>query len=162
MVPDGVTVAAMAGELEAARAWAERQGVQLDCDLPSKLVRAVLIQQDSGHHFFLQGQFDGYKAIPPVWQWCDSSWSEPGKHRWSPEPAETPYGSSMFISTGGTAVICAPFNRLAYRVQGGPHGDWGELIHWMTAGQGYVRSVTIADMLHSIQRDFGYTKGRMG
>ena len=161
MVPDRVTLSAVSGELEAARTWADRQGVQLDCDLPNKLVRAVFTRQDSGDQFYLQGLFDGYKSIPPTWQWCDSDWANPGNRSLSPEPARTCHGSSMFLNHGTAAVICTPFNRLAYRAKGGPHSDWGELTHWMTAGQGYVHAVTIADMLHSIQRDFAYTKGRM-
>ena len=161
MLPDRVTEAVLAQEFKAALQWAERQQIKVTCDLPQRRVRAVYSRQGSGEKFYLQGLGDGYREIPPAWQWCRSDWSEPGDRCHSPEPKATPHGSSMFLDDGTTAIICAPFNRLAHQVQGGPHGDWGDLVHWTTAGQGHVYAVEIADMLHVIARDFRYTTGRM-
>ena len=161
MLPDRVTAAALASEIEAAREWARREQVQLDCSLPEKLLRAVFVRDDSSEHFYLQGRFDGYKALPPIWEWCDVNWSNAGNRRLSPKAAQTSHGSSMFLDHGGTAIICTPFNRLAYVSNDGPHSDWGELTHWMTARRGVVYAVTIGDMLHTIARDFRYTSGRM-
>ena len=161
MLPDRVTAAALASEIEAACEWAGREQVQLDCSLPEKLLRAVFIRDDSSEHFYLQGRFDGYKALPPIWEWCDANWSNAGDRRLSPNAAQTSHGCSMYIDHRGTAIICAPFNRLAYAAHGGPHTNWGELTHWMTVGGGVVYAVTIGDMLHTIARDFRYTSGRM-
>ena len=162
MLPERVTLAAFASEIEGARAWATREHVKLDTVLPEKLVRAVFEREGSGEKFFLQGRFDGYKELPPAWEWCDPDWSNLGNRRLSPEAGQTPYGSSMFLDMSGKAIICAPFNRLAFSAYGGPHKGWGELSHWMDAGDGYVYAVTIGDMLHSIERDFLCTSGRMG
>ena len=161
MLPDRVTAAALASELEVACAWAEREQVQLDCSLPEKLLRAVLVRDDSPERFYLQGRFDGYKALPPIWEWCDANWANAGDRRLSPNAVPTSHGSSMFLDHRGTAVICAPFNRLAYAANDGPHRDWGELTHWMTVRRGVVYAVEVGDMLHTIARDFRYTSGRM-
>ena len=161
MIPERVTAAVLASELDAAYEWARREQVELDCSLPEKLLRATFVRGGSSEYFYLRGRFDGYKGLPPIWQWCDASWSNAGDRRFSPDPAQTVHGSSMFLDHRGTAIICAPFNRIAYAVHNGPHGDWGDLAHWMTAGRRVVYAVTIADMLHTIARDFRYTTGRM-
>ena len=161
MVPEHVTAAVFASEIAAACEWAKRERIQLDPVIPKTLVRATLVQEASGDHFYLQGRFDGYKALPPEWVWCNSEWSAQDNPRLSPEAARTPYGNSMFLNYSGRAVICAPFNRLAFRAHGGPHKNWGELTHWMSAGNGYVHAVSIADMLDVVVRDFRHTKRRM-
>ena len=161
MLPERVTVAAISSEIEPAHKWARREGVCLEALLSEKLVRAVFQRAGSDEKFFLQGFFDGYKAFPPVWEWCDSNWANGGRRELSPESARTPYGGSMFLDNGTKAVICAPFNRLAFSVHGGPHSNWGELSHWMSAGQGFVQATTIADMLNVIARDFRFTSGRL-
>lgn len=162
MLPARVTAAAFSSELEAAREWAKREHVELEILESENLVRVVFVREGSGEQFYLQGRFDGYKELPPKWEWCNSNWSDPGNKQLSPEAAQTPHGSSMFLVQGDKAIICAPFNRLAFKVYDGPHGDWGEMSHWMTAGKGFVYAVTIGDMLQSIHRDFRHTKGRMG
>jgi len=63
-------------------------------------------------------------------------------------------------------VICAPFNRLAYTTDSGPHADWGGPERWLEASNGasdrqQVRADTIGDMLQVIYRDFLVTRGRM-
>ena len=161
MVSDRVTAAAIAAELGAAREWARQQNVTLEEIRSEKLVRAVFAHEDSGEQFFLQGQFDGYKELPPLWQWCDSDWSDPGNKRLSPNAEQTPFGSSLFLDDGGKAIICAPFNRLAHKAYGGPHKNWGELSDWMNPQQGSVYAVTIADMLDVIARDLRHSTGRM-
>ena len=162
MLPDHVTVAAFASELEPAQMWADEEQLQFEWNLPEKVLRVTFVRDDSAERFYLRGRFDDYKALPPIWEWCDADWSNAGDRRLSPEATQTPYGSSVFLDHRGTAIICAPFNRLAYADHGGPHNNWGELTHWMTVGQGVVYAVTIGDMLHTIARDFRYTSGRMG
>jgi hypothetical protein len=161
MLPDRVTAAAFAAELGPAREWAKREQFKLECDLPKMELRVTFSRADSGECFYLRGRFDGYKALPPTWEWCDANWSNAGEKRLSPDAAQTAHGSSVFLDHHGTAIICAPFNRLAYAAHGGPHSNWGELTHWMTVARRVVYAVTIGDMLHSIARDFRYTSGRM-
>ena len=161
MLPHRVTSAILAEELGAARAWAHQENVSLAADVPQRLIRAVFTREESGEKFFLLGKFDNYKEVPPSWQWCDVDWTNGGDKPLSPNAAQTPHGSSMFLDHKGTAVICAPFNRLAFSANAGPHKDWGELSNWMSAGHNFVYAATIADMLDVIARDFRHSSGRM-
>ena len=161
MLPDRVTAAAIAAELGAAHKWAQHENVNFQTVLPQRLIRTIFTHHDSGDRFFLQGRFDDYKELPPMWEWCDPDWSQPGNRQHSPNAIQTPFGSSIFLHHEDKAIICAPFNRLAFSACKGPHSDWGELSHWMSADQGCVYAVTIADMLDVIARDFRYSTGRM-
>ena len=42
--------------------------------LAERIIRLVLVQEDLDEKFYLQGKFDDYKALPPVWDWRDESW----------------------------------------------------------------------------------------
>ena len=160
MLPPAVTDAAICSELPGALAWAKRS--QIVITTPTKqIIRMVLVQGGEGEKFYLEGNFEDYKELPPVWRWCDESWTKHDGLYLSPKPLDTPFGSSMFIPCNNIGIICAPFNRLAFKTHGGPHKDWGEPAQWMTAGRNYVYAVTIGDMLQSILRDFRFTQGRM-
>ncbi len=162
MLPDIVVNAAIKSELMGTMAWAARHGIEVTTLMPAKkILRIVLIQEISMDRFYLQGQFNQYKAMPPVWDWRDENWSEKGGLCLSPKAEKTPFGSSMFFVNNNRAVICAPFNRLAFHTHGGPHNNWGDPTQWITAGRGYVSAVTIGDMLQAILRDFSYTTERM-
>ena len=163
MLPPVVTDAAIASELPGALAWAQRHQIALDTRLlAERIIRVVLIQHDEGEKFYLQGNFDDYRELPPAWDWRDESWSKTGALHRSPNPQSNQFGSPMFIQHNSQGIICAPFNRLAYGTHDGPHSNWGDPAQWMTAGAGYVHAVMIGDMLQSILRDFRDTKGRMG
>ena len=162
MLPHAVTDAVIEGELPGAIAWANRHQIALDTRLiPQRILRAVLMQEDGGEKFYLQGNFDDYKELPPIWDWRDQNWSNSGQPTLSPDLQDSPFGGSMFIRHSDQGIICAPFNRLAYGTNDGPHSEWGSPAQWMTTGQEYVYAVTIGDMLQSILRDFRLTKGRM-
>ncbi len=143
-------------------AWAERHQIALDTRLlAERIIRVALVQQGKGEKFYLQGNFDDYKELPPIWEWRDEGWSTTDGLYLSPGPRDTPFGSSMFLRHKNRGIICAPFNRLAYGTHDGPHSNWGDPAQWMTAGPGYVSAMTIGDMLQSILRDFGFTQCRM-
>ena len=129
--------------------------------LAERIVRLVFAQECGGHQFFLQGQFDDYRALPPIWDWRDETWKRSSNLTLCPKPHDHPFGST-FIQHNNMGIICAPFNRLAYGTHDGPHPDWGDPAQWLTAGPGYIHAVTLGDMLQSILRDFLFTKGCMG
>ena len=161
MLPPEVTDVAIESELPAAIAWAERHEIAMDISLLSeRTIRFVFVQTYTDEEFYLQGRFNDYRALPPVWEWRDKSWSISNELNLSPNPIDNPFGS-MFINHNQKGIICAPFNRLAYGVHDGPHNDWGNAAQWITAGQGYVYAVVIGDMLQLILRDFRFTNGRM-
>jgi hypothetical protein len=159
VIPRALTVAVIHGEeLDPALEWARRAGVEILWDADSLVLRARLTQRNTGERFYLLGRLDGYKAVPPAWQFCDSTWGSPGLRQHYPAPASIPGIGSIFHTN---PVICAPFNRLAYQAHGGPHSDWGGPEQWLGAAPGYAHAETLADMLAIIARDLNYSSGRM-
>jgi len=158
-VPTSVTLALVEGEeLPAAFRWAEAAGVSLSWIRETLQLRAILRQRATNQKFYLQGTLDGYKALPPAWNFFDSEWKQSGKP-YFPAAASLPTGlSSIFLTN---PIVCAPFNRLSYQQHGGPHSDWGGAEQWLRAGAGHVHAETLADMLAVIARDMSYSNGRM-
>ena len=70
-----------------------------------------------GTFFYLAVACDDYPVKPPAWHWCDCD----GLGR--DLPNNTPLGTEFLHSNG---VICAPWNRLAYKTidPRGPHAEW--------------------------------------
>ena len=162
MLPAAVTDAAIGDELPGAMAWAKRHNVAMDTQfIADRIIRAVFVQPENGEKFYLRGAFEDYRAYPPIWEWYDESWTTTNDLHLSPQPGNSPIGSSIFIQHNGRGLICAPFNRLAYGEHNGPHTDWGNPAQWITAGQDYIHAITIGDMLNSILRDFRFSDGRM-
>jgi len=122
------------------------------------VLRATFQQPASEERFFLAGEFRGYKALPPAWEFYDAEWKERALKQLYPAAAGPPGKGSIFHTK---PVICAPFNRLAYKEHGGPHEDWGGPAQWLNAGKDYVQAHTISDMLAVVARDLAYGCGRM-
>lgn len=70
-----------------------------------------------GSWFWLLCGCERYPAIPPAWHWYNPETKERDR------PQDTPTGGGFFHGSG---VICAPWNRLAYKSEDprGPHSDW--------------------------------------
>lgn len=161
MLSDAVVDATFNAELPGAMEWAKRHGVAVTPLLESRMLRVVLVQRATREKFFLQACFDQYKELPPVWDWRDESWKDSSHPNLSPERKDTSFGPSMFLPHQNQAIICVPFNRLAFSAHDGPHRDWGDPAQWMTPRPPWVHAVTIGDMLQAVVRDFRYTKARM-
>jgi hypothetical protein len=161
VIPAADTILIVEDELRGARHWAHRRQVAIDW-LPDLLeVRVTLTQPETKELFFLRGLFDDYRAIAPAWTYTDHGWKAAPHTQFFPKVTSSPHGNGMIVVQKGIPVICAPFNRLAYAEQSGPHGDWGGPSNWLSAGGAYVHAETIADMLQAIRRDFLHTRGRM-
>ena len=67
--------------------------------------------------FHLLVECTGYPMQPPAWHWCDASGTNTDRL------SDRPRGSGFLHGNG---VVCAPWNRLAYRTidSRGPHTDW--------------------------------------
>jgi hypothetical protein len=78
-----------------------------------------------GSRFSLKAICDRFQAVPPAWHWHDPESGELDR------AANSPKGSGGFFH--GAGVICAPWNRLAYKSidARGPHENW-EISNWMT------------------------------
>jgi hypothetical protein len=148
-------------EFEGACSWAERHGVRVEWLPENLIVQGALVQPETNTTFFLRGSFGDYRALPPEWTFTDDKWQTAGRPVDFPRSVQTRFGASIFIMHNQTAVICVPFNRLAYTDQGGPHGDWGGPPNWLNAGLSQIHAETIGDMLQAIHRDFIQTRERM-
>lgn len=107
-----------------------------------------------GSDFALLVKCDGYAAKPPAWHWYNRETEAVDAL------CDTPLGGQFFHSSG---VICAPWNRLAYKSEDprGPHGNWN-IGNWMNIREtGGTR--TLAAMAGRIAYEFkvSYT-GRKG
>lgn len=82
-----------------------------------------------------------YPELPPAFEWIEPDTSTPGN---------TPHGSGYLHGSG---VICAPWNRLAYREvdSRGPHSDW-QLVNWKENGR-TGGTKTLAAMVLRIHRE---------
>ncbi len=161
MIPRRDTILIIEDELVGAVAWAGRHSIPLEWRPDDLEIRAILMQADDEQQpFYLRGRFDDYRAVAPAWVFSDKTWQSQGlPHLFPKPPANPPFGASIFHTN---AVICAPFNRLAYGEHSGPHSDWGGPTNWMDAGAQYVHAETLGDMLHVIYNHFRFTHGRLG
>ncbi len=79
---------------------------------PTTFTLAVPAKDGSRVH--LLAECNDYPVLPPAWHFRSAAAGDLDR------PEDIPRGGSFFHSSG---VICAPWNRLAYKPQG-PHGDW--------------------------------------
>jgi hypothetical protein len=109
-----------------------------------------------GQWFYVSVDCADYPANPPAWHWCDSQGTSIDELRYAPQ-------GSGFLHPN--AVICAPWNRLAYQTVSsrGPHGDW-QIGDWKN--NPYTKGcVTLAAMALRLSVELmsdRYTNGRMG
>lgn len=157
-----ITEAVMAAELPAITAWATRHHWDLTYDGTAMKGRAVVMHphvEDQVVTFWFD--VEGFPNIqPPAW-WCGGDGQAVSVDKADyPRPRQNPPPpiGSIFLPN---PVICAPWNRLAYAVHGGPHGvtDWPALSGWKTNGPGYTQANTIADMLSALDLHLQYSDG---
>lgn len=156
------TIIHVENELAGARGWAERHRVPLQW-LPDALeLRITLSQPESDDLYYLRARVDDYRELPPAWTFTDTEWKSEPRKEFFPRPQSLPLGRASIFHP--QPVICAPFNRLAYKfdhVQG-PHADWGGPATWLAAGQpNEVKAHYLADMLSVIQQHLAFSRGRM-
>jgi hypothetical protein len=154
MVPRDVTIAVVEEELAAMRAYGGRHGWTVDWR------PVVLVLLADGTHpdrspVRLHADVAGYRAQPPAWRFIP-----PGSE--SPEPYRFPKSESLPGGIGSifhsSKVICAPFNRLAFKDHDGPHQDWGGPTAWLDV-RGNVRANALAQMLAIITAHLHHSPG---
>jgi len=106
-----------------------------------------------GSLFWCKVRCDGYKAQPPAWHWHNP------KTGAVDQPADIPRKGGFFHDAG---VICAPWNRLAYRsIDGrGPHSDWSLGAWLVNEKTGACRTLSAMALRIHIELQSGMT-GRM-
>lgn len=104
-------------------------------------VFTVTLPAKDRSNFSLYVECDDYPGLPPAWHWCNPETGSRGA------PEDIPVGGAFFHDSG---VICAPWNRLAYKCVNpdGPHDEW-DIGDWKSVEQtGGIR--TLAAMLDRI------------
>lgn len=162
-----VAQANVAKELPAARAWADRNRLSISWE-EEELALCLRLEgpgRNAGtiERYLLVGRFDEYKALPPAWTFVHPDTEEPLGPPAFPRSTKGYRRSGLFINSGREgAVICAPFNRLAFKQEDGPHEDWGAPSNWENAARsGQVHATEIGPMLSVIHQVVGRSAGRM-
>jgi hypothetical protein len=154
MVPRDVTIAVVEDELPYLHAYARRHAWSVAWSPDDLRITAVGIHPGNHDSVHLHADLAGYRAQPPAWTFVEDP-ERPGGPCF-PAPGSLPGGvGSVFHSH---RVICAPFNRLAFSVHSGPHGDWGGPGDWLNV-RGKVRATTLAAMLTVIVAHLQYSPG---
>ena len=156
MVPKRVTQILVDSEARIVDRWAQRNGWTVNINLERLEIIAEVPHPKDNDPLFLHGDLSGYRAIPPAWRFVDES----GNVTKAAFPAAGPVNGKSSIFHGNV-VICAPFNRLAYKIAGGPHEDWGEWTGWFVVTGDFAKAYTLAEMLSIINVHLQFSPGRM-
>jgi hypothetical protein len=126
-LPVDVVRATFVQEFERAKVVAKAAGFGLEGDPVALTIRARFTAHD-GEQYILVGNFDDYKAQPPMLDFEEFDTGKVGTHRAYP-------WSSYDSFFHGDPIICAPFNRKAYQKV---HPNW-QLSAWMTSTEQNVQ-----------------------
>lgn len=159
MVPEETTRALLGGEAGAIEAWAARHGWSVEIDHVRLALVATVRHPADASLLLIAADLQGYRAIPPAWRFLDPRTGQAGPTAF-PAAGPLPGGKGSIFHPN--AVLCAPWNRLAYQTEGGPHGDWGEFTNWLNVAGDVTRAGTIAEMLSAISVHLGHSPGRLG
>ena len=132
----------LGSQIDALRENAELHGWKFELLDANSFLLGLPANDGSG--FTLLAKCDGFAGTPPAWHWYNR------QTKAVDAPADTPLGGSFFHSAG---VICAPWNRLAYKGVDarGPHDNW-TIGNWMAVPEtGGTR--TLAAMANRIAHE---------
>ena len=139
-------------EIEAAREWAGLHGWSLDWKPDQLLLSVSMRSAVDGEAFELEVALDGYRAVPPMFEFRHAATGERGTYRCYPKG-----GRGYFHNQ---PVICAPWNRKAYAAFGGPHGDWA-MANWATYRPNHARIGDVLALIQVLINDKSSYQGRM-
>src|SRR2546421_3877700 len=98
MLDSVVTRAELALEFPILQERAKRAGWEITLDDTNFILEVRLIHGKTGQLFILRGRLDGYKAIPPAWEFVDPDTGEEGTAAAYPEPPNpTPGGNASLF-----------------------------------------------------------------
>lgn len=140
LLPEGVAQLAIAAELPAVQAFAERHRLTMRWVAERSLL--VFDGEHSAGPIRITALTIDYPARPPAWRIGAPSGDVDVDPSRFPRPAPLCGKSSIFHSN---RLICAPFNIQAYAQHNGPHGDW-PCDRWREV-KGHVQAFHITDML---------------
>jgi hypothetical protein len=110
----------LASRIEAVRQNAELHGWEFEQIDPESFTLGLPARD--GSRFTVLAKCEGFAAMPPAWHWYNP------ETKVIDAPCDTPVGGTFLHG-----VICAPWNRLAYKGVDarGPHDNW-IIGNWMT------------------------------
>lgn len=159
MLPAPVTTAVVQSEMAGVTGWCGRHsGWQVDLDDIGMQLLVTTTHPVTGALVRITADLAGYPAVPPAWRLDSGEPGAPGSNGF-PQAGSVVAGAGSIFHPNG--VVCAPWNQLAYSENGGPHGDWGALTNWRSAGPGSTRADTLADMLSQLQLHLLASPGTM-
>jgi len=147
VLPPSAVRAIIQNEWPGAQAWAERNGWTVDLDLDELRLRASTEHPAVRRPVEFVAYLGGYRALPPAWHVVVPGTDRDAGKDDFPQPGGP--GPSIFH---GNLVLCAPWNRLAYKSvnPNGPHDDWGGPEGWLSVSGEHTRAHTLGDMLAAI------------
>lgn len=164
LLPRKVVLAHIEEEIAGASRWAGHFGLVHGWD-EGALIFTVRLegqpdQSDGREPYLLTGLFDDYRVIPPAWRFLDP---RTGMDVGLPAfPAAGPFPGGSVLHPSG--VICAPWNRLAFKTTENPsgvHEDWGALSAWESAAPTHTQARTIPEMLGRLRLEVATSRQRL-
>ncbi|HUE85101.1 MAG TPA: hypothetical protein VMO26_03410 [Vicinamibacterales bacterium] len=158
---DEITRAYIEAELPAVEHFCRRHGLGWTCDLEH--LRAELTLRGPGaneatlEEYLAMADLTKYRAMPPWWRMVDPRTKKEIGPAGLPNPTRTAFPSSIFHGSG---VLCAPWNRGAYKQMGGPHDNWGDASAWEQV-RGTTIALTLGEMVDRIYRETQESRGRL-
>jgi hypothetical protein len=156
-----VLEAVLAEELPALEARAARAGWGYAFDRASLILSLTITGARTSDRYHLQGDLNGYKAVPPAWTFLEPDTGIAGTYRAFPARAS---GLSDMASVfteyrdgAGVAhpVICLPCNRLCFKENKGLHSEW-TVVNWLLMANQYA---TLVEMVNRIVLDLQASSG---
>ncbi len=142
-------------ELELMAPLIASYGWEVTTDLPSLIVSIKMKSSIDTQSYVLEAKCDDYKELPPFFEFVDPVANERGTKQCYPAD-----GGFFWTQPDKPPCICVQWNRKAYSVHGGPHGDW-LMSNWMSLRPGMTM---LGDFFHLVQRQINNKqmyKGRM-
>lgn len=164
LLPRKVVLANLKEEIAGALRWAGHFGLVHGWDEAALLFTVRLEGQpdqgDGREPYLLTGLFDDYRVVPPAWRFVDPRTGKDIGLPAFPAAGSFPGGSVLHPN----AVICAPWNRLAFKTTENPsgvHEDWGTLSAWERAAPAHTQARTIPEMLGRLRLEVALSAQRL-
>jgi hypothetical protein len=139
-------------ELTGIEPWAACHGWSILWDQDRLLLVVLMRSAVDGERYIFEFNLDNYRELPPLIELVHPETGEAETRR------SYPAGGRSYFH--GKPVICAPWNRAAYQVHGGPHSDWA-MTDWASYRPNHGRLSDILVLLQELIDDRVSYTGRM-
>lgn len=154
-IPAALAIEQVLEELAAVAEYAAAAGLSLDDSLvraagagEQRPVLYVTFHNHEGRAFVAEIDCRDYPMYPPIVEFVDATRAPRGTRDLYP---------SCFH---GMPCVCARYNRKAYAVSGGPHGDW-RLVDWQLPTSNGVAITTLALIVSDLHGKIASSRGTL-